>query len=134
MTCLKYWPNHLPIPKGWELANDLSGCHHGLYSVLIREKFKMRTLKLAVKRKYFEQIKSGEKTEEYRLCTPYWEKRLSKPYNQLIITLGYPKREDPERNLFFPYVGWQRKTITHEHFNNKPCEVFAIILTHSPSF
>ncbi|MGK3505658.1 ASCH domain-containing protein, partial [Escherichia coli] len=33
----------------------------------------------------------GEKTEEYRLCNDYWNKRLvNRKYYRLIITKGYP--------------------------------------------
>ena len=38
----------------------------------------MRILKLAVKEKYFNEIKQGTKTEEYRLVKKYWGKRLLK--------------------------------------------------------
>lgn len=36
----------------------------------------MKTLDLVLKRKWFEMIASGEKTEEYREIKPYWESRL----------------------------------------------------------
>ena len=36
----------------------------------------MKTLDLVLKRKWFEMIASGEKTEEYREIKPYWIKRL----------------------------------------------------------
>ena len=36
----------------------------------------MSTLVLPLKAEYFHQIKDGTKLEEYRLCTPYWRKRL----------------------------------------------------------
>lgn len=36
----------------------------------------MRTLSLVLKRKWFDMIASGEKTEEYREIKPYWESRL----------------------------------------------------------
>lgn len=35
---------------------------------------KMLTFNL--KKEWFEKIKSGEKTHEYREMTPYWEKRI----------------------------------------------------------
>lgn len=86
-------------------------------------------LRLAVKREYFEQIKSGVKTEEYRLVNDYWIKRLDgKPFDTLTITMGYPKNDDTSRHLVFPYRGWVIKTITHPHFGDKPVEVFAINL------
>lgn len=34
---MKYWPKDKPIPEGWLLVNDLSGCHHGAFSVLIEK-------------------------------------------------------------------------------------------------
>ena len=36
----------------------------------------MKTLTLFLKKKWFDMIASGEKTEEYREIKPYWEKRL----------------------------------------------------------
>ncbi|ESS94834.1 hypothetical protein L342_1967 [Escherichia coli CE516] len=36
----------------------------------------MANLQLAVNGEYFDQMKSGEKTEEYRLCNDYWDKRI----------------------------------------------------------
>ena len=36
----------------------------------------MKTLDLVLKRKWFEMIASGEKTEEYREIKPYWIRRL----------------------------------------------------------
>lgn len=35
-----------------------------------------KTLTLSLKKKWFDMIASGEKTEEYREIKPYWEKRL----------------------------------------------------------
>lgn len=97
----------------------------------------MTDLILAVKGEYFDQIKSGEKTEEYREFNAYWIKRLNgrvRPYDRVIITRGYPKRDDKEKRIVFPYVGWQKKTITHKHFGDRPVEVFAIKLTNTPEF
>lgn len=36
----------------------------------------MKTLKLTIKKKWFDKIKSGEKKEEYREIKSYWIKRL----------------------------------------------------------
>lgn len=89
----------------------------------------MKILTLNLKREYFEQIKSGIKTEEYRLCTPYWNKRLeNKNFDKVIIKLGYPKKEDKEKELIFPYRGYKVKTIVHPHFGNNPVKVYAIKL------
>jgi len=37
----------------------------------------MRTLHLTLKKKWFDMIASGEKTEEYRELKPYWFRRLA---------------------------------------------------------
>nr|DAM80498.1 MAG TPA: activating signal cointegrator [Caudoviricetes sp.] len=38
----------------------------------------MKPLKLVLTDHWFEEIKSGRKTHEYRNFTPYWENRLQK--------------------------------------------------------
>lgn len=87
----------------------------------------MSALTLAVKGVYFNQIKSGDKTEEYRLCTPYWAYRLVyREYDQIVLTLGYPKRDDTNRRLVLPWRGYTIKTITHPHFGPDPVTVYAI--------
>ncbi|EGK3942435.1 ASCH domain-containing protein [Escherichia coli] len=87
----------------------------------------MANLQLAVKGEYFDAMIRGEKTEEYRLCNDYWKKRLvNRKYDRLIITKGYPKRDDFSRRIDVPYEGYEIKTITHPHFGDKPVKVFAI--------
>ena len=87
----------------------------------------MVNLQLAVKTKYFDEMKSGVKLEEYRLVTPYWIKRLvNRQYDRLIITLGYPKRDDAGRWINVKYLGYTVKEITHPHFGPDPVKVFAI--------
>lgn len=55
-----------------------------------------------LKKEWFEKIKSGEKRHEYRLCTPYWEKRLCKRMKDYTICFacGYPKKDDTQRRLY----------------------------------
>lgn len=55
-----------------------------------------------LKKEWFEKIKSGEKTHEYRLYTPYWEKRLCKRMKDytICIACGYPKKDDKRRRLY----------------------------------
>ena len=36
----------------------------------------VRMLTFNLKKEWFEKIKSGEKTHEYRECKPYWRKRI----------------------------------------------------------
>ncbi|WCZ56991.1 hypothetical protein K56_051 [Salmonella phage Kenya-K56] len=87
----------------------------------------MKNLQLAVKGEYFDAIKSGEKTEEYRLVNGYWRKRLvGRDFDRLIITKGYPKRDDASRRIECKYRGYEIKEITRPHFGNAPVEVFAI--------
>lgn len=89
----------------------------------------MRTLTLSLKREYFEAIRDGSKVEEFRRCTPYWQQRLKSPFgyfDQIVLTLGYPKRGDESRRLVRLWRGFTIKTITHPHFGPDPVEVFAI--------
>ncbi|WP_313030384.1 ASCH domain-containing protein [Brucella sp.] len=89
-------------------------------------------LHLSLKREYFDAIKAGTKVEEYRLVTDYWTKRLHNmwgsklSFDGIVLTKGYPKREDTERRIELPWLGFVRKTITHPHFGPNPVEVFAI--------
>lgn len=87
----------------------------------------MRTLTLSLKREYFDAIRDGSKTEEFRLVTPYWRKRLEgKAFDDIVLTLGYPARYDWTRRLLRPWRGYEIKTITHPHFGPDPVQVFAI--------
>jgi hypothetical protein len=89
----------------------------------------MRRLTLAVKTEYFQQIKSGEKKYEYRLYNDFWKTRiLGKAIEEIVITLGYPKRGDPDRTEYRPYKGYEVTWITHDEFGNKPVKVFAIVV------
>lgn len=87
----------------------------------------MRTLNLPLKREYFEAIRDGRKPEEYRLCTTFWRKRLEgREFDQVVLTLGYPARDDHGRRLVRAWRGYTIKTITHPHFGPSPVQVFAI--------
>ncbi len=51
-----------------------------------------RILHLTLKKKWFDQIASGEKKEEYRDIKPYWESRfLGKEYDEIYFKNGYRK-------------------------------------------
>lgn len=87
----------------------------------------MTDLILPLKGEYFDQIKAGAKTEEYRLCNTYWQRRLKyRTFDRIILMRGYPRREDHERRLVLPWRGWRLKTITHPHFGPDPVDVYAI--------
>lgn len=91
----------------------------------------MRTLTLSLKGEYFTAIKAGTKLEEFREVTPYWRKRLEgREYDQIVLTLGYPKRDDSDRRLVLPWQGYRMTTITHPHFGTAPVDVFAINVQH----
>lgn len=98
-------------------------------------------LHLHVKTEYFEAIKRGEKTEEYRLKNDYWKQRLcilgqKRPdgmqpffkwaFEGIVIHNAY--KSGNENRLTFPWRGWTLKTITHPHFGPDPVTVFAIKL------
>lgn len=93
-------------------------------------RMELPALILPVKRIYFEQIASGEKPEEFRLANAYWAKRLEgKDFSRVIVTLGYPHKDDSSRRLEFPWRGFTKKTITHPHFGMGPVDVYAIRVT-----
>lgn len=84
-------------------------------------------LVLPLKAEYFYAIKDGTKGEEFRLRTPYWRRRLEgKTFDRVVLTLGYPSRDDTERRLVLPWRGLREATITHPHFGTEPVEVYAI--------
>lgn len=88
----------------------------------------LKVLRLAVRKEYFEQIKAGIKKEEYREIKDYWIKRLSKHYDQVWITLGYPKKTEKEKVLKFKYDGFCIKNINHKEFGASNVKVHAIKL------
>ena len=64
-----------------------------------------------LKKEWFEKIKSGEKTHEYRERTIYWSSRLDLywyvsmnkipiNYNIICFACGYPKKDDKEKRLY----------------------------------
>lgn len=87
-----------------------------------------KILRLAVKREYFNQIKEGTKTEEYRVIKEYWGKRIVKEYDEVWITLGYPSSSEQDKIIKFKFTGYEEKEIVHKEFGNKPTKVYAIKL------
>lgn len=68
-----------------------------------------------LKKEWFEKIKSGEKTHEYRERQPYWYRRLFGYWyhsknnlpikdNMICFACGYPKKEDKEKRLYAKIV------------------------------
>jgi hypothetical protein len=89
----------------------------------------MSTLHLHLKGEYFDAIKRGEKTEEYRLNNPYWSDLIIRgqhEFTTIRLYRGYPKAGDTEKILDRAYNGHIIKTIQHKHFGPKPVVVFSI--------
>lgn len=84
----------------------------------------MKILKLTLYKQYFDAIKRGEKTEEYRLVKPFWEKRLSKNYSHIEFTNGYGNNRP---KMVIEFLGVTKKKITIDLFQDS-VEVFAIKL------
>ena len=89
-------------------------------------------LVLPLKREFFNAIKAGTKPEEFRLRNDYWRKRLEgKTFDRVVLTLGYPKRDDAERRIVLPWQGYRECQITHPLFGASPVDVYAINVTHN---
>jgi hypothetical protein len=86
----------------------------------------MSSLIIPLKGIYFDEIQSGKKLLEYRLMTPYWAKRLSRSYENVILTRGYPKKDDQSRRLIRQWRGYTVQWLLHPHFGDKPVRVYAI--------
>ena len=87
----------------------------------------MRILTLHIKRKWFDKIKSGIKTEELRLCNDYWAKRIDgREYDVIHLYCGYPKRGDVSRLLERKWNGCVKTKIQHPEFGNYQVDVYAI--------
>lgn len=56
-----------------------------------------------LKKQWFDKIKSGEKTHEYREVKPYWKSRIYKPmiennpYCEFVC--GYPSKDDKSKRI-----------------------------------
>jgi hypothetical protein len=85
------------------------------------------TLTLSLKGEYFDAIKDGSKVEEFRLATDYWAKRLiGRSCSRIVLTRGYPSRDDYARRIERPWRGFESRVITHPFFGPKPVHVYAI--------
>lgn len=92
----------------------------------------MADLVIPVKTKWFNDIQSGDKLWEYRLYKEFWKKRLlNKTFDRVVITLGYPKKDDQSRRLYFKWNGYEIKKIQSEEFGQGKQQCFAINLSES---
>ena len=93
----------------------------------------MSWLHLNLRAEYFDAIRDGEKTEEFRRVTAYWIRRLEgRSFEGIRLMKGYPSRNDATRILERAWRGFERKTITHPHFGDLAVEVFAISVSWDP--
>lgn len=62
-----------------------------------------------LKKEWFNKIKLGEKTHEYRLANDYWSKRLTGQWKKYMLkstgipccfACGYPNKNDKEKRLY----------------------------------
>ena len=51
----------------------------------------MKILNLKIKKKWFDMIVSGEKTQEYREIKPYYTSRFRAQYDAVLLQNGYAK-------------------------------------------
>lgn len=87
----------------------------------------MADLHLALRGGDFDQVKSGEKAEEFRPCNDHWAKRLEgREYDWIVLTRGYPPRTAKSRRLRRPWRGFRKTLLQHELFGPDPVEVYAI--------
>ena len=86
-----------------------------------------KDLTLPLKKKWFDQIKAGTKLFEYRIYNDFWRSRLvGKTFDNIVFTLGYPKKDDLERRIIKPWMGYEIQTVQCEEWDNEPQKVFAI--------
>lgn len=95
----------------------------------------MSTLVLNLKGEYFDAIRDGSKLEEFRLRTPYWEKRIkNKIYDRILIRKGYPKTGDADREILLPWRGYREISLEHPHFGVGLKNVYAIRVSEREPF
>ncbi len=83
----------------------------------------MTNLHLILKKEWFDKIKSGEKNIEYRLATPFWEKRLwNKQWDKITFQLGYSNKNRIEKK----WLKTELEVIKMPFFGNEEVLIFAI--------
>jgi hypothetical protein len=83
-------------------------------------------LTLPIKRKWFDMIESGEKKEEYREITPYYEARLGKYMKeglfQIILRAGY-RKNSPKMSC----IVWLNKGTGRQEWGAEPGKMYFIL-------
>lgn len=116
------------IPSNLEIAT--ASVQHDIHRLRSKSnKNRTKILVLPLSRKYFDEIRNGTKTEEYRKVNDYNTPRVSNPNLEFIeFRLGYPKKDDASKHMTFPWIGCFKRVIKHEHFGEEPVEVYVIPL------
>jgi len=86
--------------------------------------FDRKTLHLHLKYEYFDEIKAGTKTKEYRLADK-WKKKLDKRITHLRLYRGY-QAASQSTIIDLKFKGYELETITHPHFGSDPVLVCSI--------
>lgn len=90
----------------------------------------LNILTLRLKAVYFHDIANEVKPWEYRLATPYWQKRIAgRQYDYVLLTLGYPPRSNLDHQMLKPWRGYVEQPLVHPHFGSDTVDVFAIDVT-----
>lgn len=64
-----------------------------------------KVLHLNLYARYFDAIANGEKREEYRALTPFWERRIeNRHYDIIVFRNGYRKNAP---TMLVEYCGWR---------------------------
>ena len=87
---------------------------------------RIRILRLHLKREYWEQVRDGRKTHEFRRVSVWRRKLVNKGFDEVHLLLGYPKSGDTSSILRRKWRGYEERTITHPHFGPRPVRVLAI--------
>lgn len=90
-----------------------------------RTRIKRKTLHLHLRFCYFDAIRRGDKTMEYRLASKWRERLDTGSYTDIRLYRGFQKA-GPETTIDAPYLGYILSTRTHPHFGPDPVEVCAI--------
>lgn len=96
----------------------------------------MKTLSLVLKKKWYDMIDSGEKTEEYREIKPYWIRRFCYkaspsypvPWVSMVLTAQNPEYLKKALKTMRTMALWNFNHVTFHlgYAKNRPSMTFAI--------
>lgn len=83
-----------------------------------------KSLFLTIKKEYFDAILSSEKTEEYRVVSPFYKSRIeNKEYTHIILQNGYSSKS---KKLKAEYLGYEIRKVETKIYGNT--EVYVLKL------